>query len=68
MTTTNITVSGMTCGHCVSHVTQALEGLAGVSGVSIELERGAVTIESAAELDPAEITAAVVAAGYSVTA
>lgn len=68
MTTTNIIVSGMTCGHCVNHVTEALQGLAGVTAVSIELEGGAVSIESTADLDPADVSAAVSAAGYSVSA
>ena len=44
MTTTHITVTGMTCGHCVNHVTTALKGLGGVTNVDIELEGGKVTI------------------------
>ena len=66
MTTTHITVTGMTCGHCVNHVTTALKGLGGVTSVDIELDGGKVTIESAADLDPGSVAAAVADAGYAV--
>ena len=66
MTTTHITVTGMTCGHCVNHVTTALKGLDGVTNVQIELEGGKVTIESAADLDSGSVAAAVADAGYAV--
>ncbi|MGC3022462.1 MULTISPECIES: heavy-metal-associated domain-containing protein [unclassified Brevibacterium] len=69
MTTTNITVSGMTCGHCEAAVKEELGALAGVSDVSIELNAGGdspVTITSADALDDAAIRAAVDEAGYEV--
>ena len=66
MTTTHITVTGMTCGHCVNHVTTALKGLGGVTNVDIELDGGKVTIESVADLDPGSVAAAVADAGYAV--
>ena len=69
MTTTNITVTGMTCGHCEAAVKEELGGLPGVSDVAVELNAGGdspVTITSAAELDSAAIRAAVDEAGYEV--
>ena len=66
MTTTKIVVEGMTCGHCVNHVTEALKGLSGVTDVDVQLEGGNVTIESATSLDEAAIKDAVSEAGYSV--
>ena len=69
MTTTNITVTGMTCGHCETAVKEELGGLPGVSDVAVELNAGGdspVTITSAAELDEAAIRAAVDEAGYEV--
>ena len=66
MTTTTITVEGMTCGHCVNHVTEAIKGLPGVAGVDVQLEGGKVTIESAAALDEKAVKDAVSEAGYSV--
>ena len=69
MTTTTITVSGMTCGHCEAAVKEELGGLPGVSDVAVELNAGGdspVTITSAEELDEAAIRAAVDEAGYEV--
>ncbi len=66
MTTTQIKVSGMTCGHCVNSVTEELQEIAGVTEVKVELESGEVTIESAAELNASEISAAIKEAGYEV--
>ena len=66
-TTTRVSVSGMTCGHCVSAVSEELEALAGVEEVSVELNAGGistVTITSSTELSPSEIGEAVAEAGY----
>ncbi|MDT0170356.1 heavy-metal-associated domain-containing protein [Pseudarthrobacter sp. BRE9] len=70
-TTTTISVSGMTCGHCVSAVSEELESLAGVEAVDVELNAGGistVTITSNKELPPADIGEAVAEAGYLVVA
>ncbi|WP_324643573.1 heavy-metal-associated domain-containing protein [Pseudarthrobacter sp. LT1] len=70
-TTTTISVSGMTCGHCVSAVSEELEALEGVEAVSVDLNAGGistVTVTSATELSPAEIGEAVAEAGYLVVA
>ncbi|AZU02081.1 heavy-metal-associated domain-containing protein [Brevibacterium linens] len=69
MTTTTITVSGMTCGHCEAAIKDELGALAGVSDVAVDLNAGGdspVTITSSAELDDAAIRAAVDEAGYEV--
>ncbi|MFE1082158.1 Copper chaperone CopZ [Brevibacterium iodinum ATCC 49514] len=69
MTTTTITVSGMTCGHCEAAVKEELGALAGVSDVAVDLNAGGdspVTITSSAALDDAAIRAAVDEAGYEV--
>ena len=69
MTTTTITVSGMTCGHCEAAVKDELGALAGVSDVAVDLNAGGdspVTITSSAELEAAAIRAAVDEAGYEV--
>ncbi|MFJ5862167.1 heavy-metal-associated domain-containing protein [Pseudarthrobacter sp. NPDC092439] len=70
-TTTRVSVSGMTCGHCISAVTEELEALEGVQDVDVDLNAGGVstvTITSAKELSPAEIGEAVAEAGYLVVA
>jgi copper chaperone CopZ len=65
MTTTSVTVQGMTCGHCVASVSEELSEIAGVRTVDIALETGAVTITSDAPLDPADVESAVTEAGYA---
>ena len=62
--TATFTVSGMTCGHCVSSVTEELTGLDGVTDVSVVLDSGAVTVTSDRELGQDEVGAAVTEAGY----
>ena len=66
MTTQTITVTGMTCGHCVASVTEEISELAGVEGVEVDLAEGAVTITSSQPLDPTAVRAAVEEAGYAV--
>ena len=69
--TTTVSVSGMTCGHCVSSVSEELESLAGVEAVVVDLIAGGVstvTITSSQELSPSEIGEAVAEAGYLVVA
>ncbi|MFM1786625.1 MAG: hypothetical protein RL228_575 [Actinomycetota bacterium] len=66
MTTTQIKVSGMTCGHCVNSVTEELQTISGVTQVNVDLESGNVTIESGTELDADQIEAAIKEAGYEV--
>ena len=61
---TQVTVTGMTCGHCVMSVTEELEEVDGVRGVAIDLPSGAVTVLSERELRRDEIEAAVSEAGY----
>lgn len=70
-TTTTVSVSGMTCGHCVSAVSEELEALEGVESVDVELNAGGistVTITSTKELQNSDIGEAVAEAGYLVVA
>jgi copper chaperone CopZ len=70
MTTTTFGVDGMTCAHCVHHVTTELTALPGVSDVAIDLVVGGssqVTVESDAPLSDDAIAAAVEEAGYALT-
>jgi copper chaperone CopZ len=67
MTTATYTVTGMTCGHCVSAVTEELRALPGVQAVEIDLVSGGasgVTITSAEPLNETAVRDAVVEAGY----
>ena len=46
MTQTQLAVSGMTCDHCVRHVTDAISKVAGVQSVAVKLAEGIAIIES----------------------
>jgi copper chaperone len=66
---TTVNVSGMTCGHCVSSVSEELESLAGVETIAVDLNSGGistVTITSTGALSSSEIGEAVAEAGYLV--
>ncbi|MBG0823302.1 heavy-metal-associated domain-containing protein [Planomonospora sp. ID91781] len=68
MTTTIYTVAGMTCGHCVSSVTEEVGAVPGVTGVDVDLATGRVSVDSDGPVDDAAIVAAVAEAGYEVVA
>jgi copper chaperone len=60
-------VNGMTCGHCVSSVTEELSGLEGVQSVSVDLNAGGtsrVMVVSSKPIPTVAIRAAVSEAGY----
>jgi len=62
--TRTYTVTGMTCGHCVSSVTEEVQEVPGVEDVEVVLETGALTVTSSQSLDDAAIKTAVEEAGY----
>ena len=66
MTTSTWTVSGMTCGHCVSSVTEEVSAVPGVEQVDVDLASGLLTVTSEEPLDDAAVRAAVEEAGYQV--
>jgi len=59
-----ITVKGMSCGHCAAAVTKALEALPGVSQVQVDLATGRVTFTNANPIPPEELARVIKAAGY----
>ncbi len=63
MTTATYTVTGMTCGHCVSAVTEEVTQVPGVTAVDVDLASGRLTVTSDAPVDDA-VRAAVDEAGY----
>ncbi len=64
MTTSNWTVTGMTCGHCVSAVTEEVSGIEGVESVEVDLTTGAVAVEASTDPTREQMAAAVDEAGY----
>jgi copper chaperone CopZ len=66
LTTQTFSVTGMTCGHCVSAVTSELKEIDGVTDVSVDLVAGgtsSVTVDSALSVDEAAVAAALDEAG-----
>lgn len=59
-----IIVEGMSCGHCVRHVKEALEELEGITQIDVDLESKTATIKGAAE--DKDIKDAIKEAGYEV--
>ncbi len=65
-TTTSYAVEGLTCGHCVSAVTEEIMALDSVSSVDVQLVAGAtstVSVLSSTELDVAALQRALAEAG-----
>jgi len=63
MQTIEFKVSGMTCGSCVSHVTKALQSVAGVQNAVVDLASGTARVEGE-HLSQAALAAAVEEEGY----
>lgn len=59
-----IMVKGMSCGHCAAAVTKALESLAGVSKVQVDLTTGRVSFASDQPVPREDLGQAIKAAGY----
>jgi copper chaperone len=64
MAESTYTVKGMTCGHCVSSVTEEVSAISGVQQVDVDLPTGKVTITSDAPVAEEAVRAAVTEAGY----
>ncbi|MHC4597948.1 MAG: CopZ family metallochaperone [Planctomycetota bacterium] len=59
-----IRITGMSCGHCVKSVTEALSQVPGVSRVvEVNLDKGEAHVEG--DPDPADVLSAVEEAGFS---
>ena len=69
MASIRLEVTGMTCGHCVAKVEQALNGVDGVWGAIVDLDGGAAEVDfddSRVQLE--SLVEAVKAAGYEAKA
>ncbi|MEF2279040.1 cation transporter [Deinococcus sp. YIM 134068] len=64
--TTELTITGMSCGHCVKAVEGALKAVPGVEGVRVDLEGGKATVEGQVEANA--LVAAVAEEGYGAQA
>lgn len=59
-------VEGMMCMHCVKHVEDALKGIAGVTGVDVDLKKKRAVVEYEGDVTDEALTSAIAAAGYEV--
>lgn len=59
-------IEGMSCDHCVKHVTGALETLKGVTGVKVSLKNKNAEVEHSDQVTVEAMKAAVTEAGYEV--
>ena len=62
MTTINLKVTGMTCGHCEKAVTQAIRSLDSAAEIGIDRDTNRVTIQT--PIEPARLIAAISDEGY----
>jgi copper chaperone CopZ len=66
MSTETYSVVGMTCGHCVSSVTEEVSAVPGVTDIDVDLATGALRVTSDNGVDEGAVRAAVAEAGYSI--
>jgi copper chaperone len=64
--TATYTVVGMTCGHCVSSVSEEVSQVPGVTDVDVDLATGELTLTSDQPVDDARVRNAVAEAGYQI--
>ena len=58
------TVTGMTCGHCLASVTEEVQEISGVTDVQVDLATGSLRFTSEQPVSDADVRAAVEEAGY----
>ncbi len=63
---TTFSVTGMSCGHCVSAVTRAVQQVDAGANVQVDLDKQTVAVTSGASADA--VKAAIEQAGYPVKA
>lgn len=62
-----ITISGMSCGHCINAVNKALAGVPGIAVKSVQIGRAELQVPDGPDA-AAPAQAAIEAAGYTVEA
>ncbi len=63
--TSEWTVTGMTCEHCVASVTEEVSAIETVTEVAVTLDGGRVVVTSLAPLERSQVEDAVTEAGYA---
>jgi copper chaperone CopZ len=66
--TVTITITGMTCSNCVTHVARSLRSVSGVENVEVDLATGLATVDKVPDMVTMDnLKRAVEAAGYKVS-
>jgi P-type Cu+ transporter len=63
-TTEELAVSGMTCGNCARHVTDAIQGVPGVAGATVRLDAGRAMIRWRSQPNLPAVLDAIKQAGF----
>lgn len=66
--TKTLTIDGMSCEHCVSHVESALQGVGGVQSAEVSLEGGTARVDLSEDVATDALVQAVQEAGYDAQA
>ena len=61
-----ILIEGMTCGHCVNHVKEALSELEGVAKVDVNLDTKTAVLEATGNVNDEDIEFTIDEVGYKV--
>lgn len=64
MTTKTLTIDGMSCGHCITAVTMALQDLPGVDVRDVRVGRAVIDTDDSV-VTPRQLATAVEDAGYT---
>jgi copper chaperone len=59
-----IKIRGMSCNHCVTAVTKALEGIDGIENVEVDLGRGEASFDEVKPVDLKTLRERIQKAGY----
>lgn len=68
MSKIEISIEGMTCGHCAMSITNEIATLEGVTSVKVDHATGKAVVEASAAVTEKALSDAVAEAGYTATA
>ena len=68
MSKIEISIDGMTCGHCAMSITNEIATLEGVTSVKVDHNTGKALVETSVEVTEKALSDAVAEAGYTATA
>lgn len=65
--TRTLSIDGMSCEHCAERVAEALEGVEGVTQVTVDLDAGEATVMAADHVSRDRLAETVDEAGYELS-